>query len=589
MTAHAIRENGFGDVAANRRTPEPAFELSYFPYGAEDERIDSRLARFHIQEGHRGIDTTYRRIFNCPPFFLGMPVPSRLDRLAAKLPGDVAENIEDLYCRSTLFPLYQQFGGCRVHAEDRATLYSAISNNTRWKQNVPDMSQLCPACLAEDEEEFGWPIIRRSHNIPGVSTCWRHKILLISKCGYCGCPIQPPHGFSLSPWRGCASCHRSMAHLIASDKMVPEIEIRYAQFTKALLEAAPIPVSSDKLRKLYRYQAISAGYSRKTLVDRVPLLQDIEETFGAEMLHRIDPQFESAKNENSWFHVLQSQCDEAPMARHIMLSLVLFGDGPTFIKQLRLLATGKLDKLIEPKRGAGKKLRKLATVRSDARDDLMVELAALAVGSKLDIAGLWKHRYGKMRRLFKGDPDAVYRLQNMIATGQDGTSSKKSGEVPRRKERNHADAEWAAKVQGIAKEIYSSKERPFRVTVNMLKKRAKFVRTIDAESFPATQAALVTWAETTWHFYARRLIWAARGLRDKNPTPSKMIVGVDYYRMREVYNYFEPSLRAYANIDTPICELLSALEITRAWEGPCPDKVIQRTGRAYYTQRDAGK
>ncbi|HJV86064.1 MAG TPA: TniQ family protein [Noviherbaspirillum sp.] len=583
MTAYAGAQRNGPSNNLDQTSQSSSHGVTCFPYGEADERIDSRVGRFHVLEGYRGEDMTYRRIFNSAPFVLGVPLPSRLDRLAKKLPGDYLSQLVDLYQRSTLMPLYQQFGGSHSVSNGNKKVYAAISSNAQWKQNAPE-TQLCLQCLAEDEETFGWPIIRRSHNIPGVAACWKHRTWLANKCSHCGCPYQPPHGFSLTPWKGCVSCNAFPIQGAGQEHGVPpEIEIEYAVFAKTLLDAAPIEVPSQKLAQLYRHRAVSMGFSRKSLVDRAMLAAAISQRFGKTVLGRVDPDFDPVSRKHSWFHIIQMQCNEAPFTRHLLVAMTLFEDAPSFIEQLRLLKAGKLDDQLERRRTEVSSDRSIKELRKAAAQERFNELVTYAVEQDLDVESLWKRRYGDMKILAKHATDSVQRLRDAITKRRKRLNSKQ-GTASRSCSLNKADGEWASRITEEAVRLYASAEKPFRISMNRLKAEAGIRQNIDSATCPLAYAALQSSIESVWHFYARRLIWMARLYRGDLAASNKIRRGVDYYRMTEVYRYFEPSLPAYASIDTPIDSLLTALGIARDWEGPCPGKYIRPVGRACYRE-----
>jgi TniQ len=584
MTPHGGAQRDAPSHKLEQASQSSGYDVTCFPYGEADERIDSRVGRFHVVEGYRGEDMTYRRLFNSAPFLLGVPLPSRLDRLAKKLPGDYLSQLEDLYHRSTLMPLYQQFGGSHSVFHGDKKLYATISNNAQWKQSAPE-TQLCLQCLAEDEEAFGWPIIRRSHNIPGVAACWKHRTWLVNKCLHCGCPYQPPHGFSLTPWKGCVSCNTFPIEGVGHDYGVPPgLEIEYAVFAKTLLDASPIEVPSHKLAQLYRYRAVSMGFSRKSMVDRATLAAAISQRFGKTVLGRVDPDFDPVLRKQSWFHVIQMQCNEAPFTRHLLVAMTLFEDAPSFIEQLRLLKAGKLDDQLEPRRAKVSSDRSGKALRKAAAQERFNELVMYAVEQGLDVESLWKRRYGDMKILAKHGTDSVQRLRDAITKKRKRLDSNQ-GATSRPRSLNQADGEWASRITEEAVRLYASAEKPFRISMNRLKVAAGIRQNIDSATSPLAYAALQSSIESVWHFYARRLIWMARLYRgDFATAPTRILRGVDYYRMIEVYRYFVPNLPAYASIDTPIDNLLAALEIARDWEGPCPGKYIRPVGRACYRE-----
>lgn len=557
--------------------------IFYFPFGAPDERIDSRVGRYHHLEGHRGVDMTYRRLFDSLPFLLSQPVPSRLSKLAVKFPGELTSNVEELYHRSTLLPLFEQFGGERFHTKERNTLLHSLSSFSHAARANVATTSLCIQCLLNDEEQFGWPYIRRSHNVPGVTACWRHEIPLISSCADCGCPFQPPKSLSLVPWRGCVSCGLLPGKSSSvQPQSAPEIEIRYAKFAKEVLEASPIRVSSAELGNLYRHQALARGFGKKSLVDRVTLLKAYEETFGLAMIRRIDAEHESFTSD-AWYHVMGRgrQTGEVPIWRHLLVSLFLFEDAESFITKLRLVAAGEFAQVSDGKARRRGQKGDFQVLEHPAKNDLLEDIAAFANAEGIDIDGLWKVRYGDMKRLIRKQPDAIKKLQERIkklATYRGRSASRLSSS---QKPLNPKDEEWAKIISEVAPPLYASDDIPRKVSGNALSKAAAILKFVDVASSPLAHAALKQNAESGWHFYARRLLWNARHLNGKPLTAGNFSAGMNYYQMKEVLHFIVEKLGDPCNAEKPICETLASIGIDRHWEGPCPGQEVRRTGRAY--------
>jgi hypothetical protein len=553
--------------------------ISYFPFGAPDERIDSRVARYHCLEAHRGVDMTYRRLFDALPFSLSQPIPSRLDKLAERLPGDQFENLEELYSRSTLLPLYEQFGGDKYQKNERKELLRNIANFARTVTVDGVSTCICPRCIVDDEEEHGWPYIHRAHHVPGVTACWRHGVALLSECENCRCPFQPPLGLPLGPWQGCVSCKSPLGRPDGSDENgVREIDLEYAKFAKALLDAAPINVSSDILSNLYRYQALKLGYGKKSVINRRAILEAIEDKFGAACLEKFDPDYRTNRSD-AWFHVLGRQNGEVPVARHLFLALFLFGDAENLIKKLRLLAAGKLAHVASLRKVRRRRLVKAKSPVEVRKKVLLNELASFARSENLTVEGLWKARYGDMKRLVKKQPDAVAILQKQIKAPVEMIEPIRKA-VSKRPQ-NRDDAEWVKKIAEVLPGLYAPDKFPMRVSVNVICQAAAFSRCVDEATSPLTYAALKLSAETIWYFYARRILWNVQVGNGNPVTRYKAIYGLDFYRAVEVYDFLMGRLDELCKEGTAISEALASIGIVRDWVGPCPGKELRRAGRAY--------
>lgn len=554
--------------------------IPYFPHGAPDERIDSRVARYHCLEAHRGVDTTYRRLFDALPFSLSQPVPSRLDKLAERLPGDPFERLEELYGRSTLLPLYEQFGGNKYQRKERTELLRDIANFARTGAVDGVSTCICSRCIFDDEEEHGWPYIHRAHHVPGVTVCWRHGTSLLSECAHCRCPFQPPLGLPLGLWRGCVSCGAPLGNKDGTGDGLREVDVQYAKFAKALLDAAPIKVPSGILANLYRYQALKLGYGKKSVINRRAILEAIEDKFGVALLEKFDPDYRTSRSD-AWFHVLGCQNGEVPIARHLFLAMFLFGDAEILINKLKLLAAGKLAHVASLRKVGHRRQRltKAESLSEVRKKNLLSELASFARSEKLNIEGLWKARYGDMKRLVKKQPNAVAALQKQITMPVDTIT--KVGKAELNRPQNQDDAEWARKIAEVLPDLYAPDKIPMRVSVNVICHAAAFPRFIDEATSPLTYAELKRSAETVWYFYARRILWKIREGNGNSVKRYKAIYGLDFYRAGEVYGFLIDRSDELARAGTTIPEALASIGIVRDWEGPCPGKELRRAGRAY--------
>lgn len=111
-------------------------------------------------------------------------LPSRLEFLADQLPPG-RPNAETLLRNHTLLPLYLPFlpkeraEKCKQAAlGDGGKSLPFLTGIMASKIEQPTNLRLCPLCADEDKNAFGEPYWHRSHQIAGVTTCYRHGIRL---------------------------------------------------------------------------------------------------------------------------------------------------------------------------------------------------------------------------------------------------------------------------------------------------------------------------------------------------------------------------------------------------------------------------
>src|SRR5471032_1699379 len=177
--------------------------LPFFPSALPDETISSRVSRYHIRRGQLTNNSTYTELFGLAPFSLTPLVQPHLDKLALRLPGSPVDNLRVLQNDSTLLPLFRRFFG--THLAKRKTIGNEITavELPRRLLGGSRLTHLCPECLVDDDKVHGCRYIHRSHQIPGVTSCWKHGRLLMDRCPACRQPFSQPGQLILSAWIGC--------------------------------------------------------------------------------------------------------------------------------------------------------------------------------------------------------------------------------------------------------------------------------------------------------------------------------------------------------------------------------------------------
>jgi hypothetical protein len=443
--------------------------------------------------------------------------------------------------------------------------------------------------LVDDENDHGCRYIHRSHQIPGVTVCWKHGTLLIERCPECRQPFSQPKQLILSAWIGC-DCGHDLAHAKRDGTGPTETELAFARFSKALIDAAPAHLTPNQLVQLYRLRGMEIGFRQGSQrLKRKALFAGIEAFFGPAVLARMDPAYSKCKT-SGWFHVLQpSLTMEAPLYRHLLFAFYLFREADVFLARIEELVEKERAKSPGDPTGAmlawegGGADSEEMTVADELIEELIDSATRLGYGPQQ----LWHYNVGKMRRLVKLAPDAYERIEARL---QDAATKNKQLATRRlnTKAKNDAlDPLWAAGIAASAAAIYQKEQRPFRVTMNQLVKTAtgspKGMRLPTAERTPLARAAADTYAESTWHFYARRMLWTLQSLNDPEMPPHVIIklARLEVYKAREILKYFSNVRRCGGPSIKEINQILASRGISRDWAGPCPDKTFYKAGRAY--------
>lgn len=571
-------------VKSNR---SPNHLLPFFPAGLPDETIGSRISRYHIRRGQPTAYSTYQQLFERPPFSLTALVQPHLDTLAAKLPGSAKFNLLTLQNESTLLPLCQRFSGTQIAlAQAGPSAEIRAIELPRRINGDSTLTHLCAQCLIEDEEAHGCPYIHRAHQIPGVTACWKHATKLLDRCPSCRCPFAQPNQLILSAWLGCTCGYAISDHGRTAQEAPAEIEVEFARFAQVLLTGEPIPLSPAHLVSLYRVRAAELGFGwGDARFNRKALFAQIEAYFGSPLLSRIDAAYRMGKM-SGWFHVIgSSAASETPLNRHLILAYFLFRDANLFLSRARAAVTNcELRDALEIRAGHP---NHVAGSTKQPEEELLDELVETAQRYGYNAQQLWKHNFGAMKRLVKLEPNAcdVIDARLLKAAAQ---KKQQSTRALRTKERDHQlDQQWSEAINAAATKIYRENQRPIRVTKHRLirgsNSNSKSVLWPSVDRFPLASAAANANAETTWHFYVRRLLWTLLSLHDPQTPDHKIFIlaRLEVNKARAVLHYFSDITRGGGASISLISAILDERGIKIDWLGPCPDRSFYKAGRAY--------
>lgn len=567
----------------------PDASLPYFPVGLPDETIGSRISRYHILRGQPTTQATYRELFNRTPFSSNGMVHPHLDKLAKKLPGSATHNLTGLQNDSTLGPLFQRFSGSRVTHSDNLDWNDAGSGGRpRRIRGDSRLTHLCPQCLCDDELALGSPYIHRSHQIPGVTACWRHGAKLLDRCPSCRCPFARPNQLILSAWLGCA-CGTSIAAHAKTELAVPSaVEKEFSQFAQQLLESAQIDLTTDQLVDVYKQRALELGYCWGTQrVNRKALFAHLEEFFGADQLARMDHAYRTGKI-SGWFHLLTPRSsNETPMNRHLIFAFFLFRDAATFLARSADAAASAA--LQRSERSTGDVAVQPAGAEETSPDDpgekLLAELIDAARRYGYDTQQLWQHHFSAMTRLVKIMPSASTLLDALIKKAAESRERKSLEAIKSRERLRQADLNWANEIAALAPKIQWEAVRPVKVTKHRLIEGCSKNRQSWPEQsmFPLTCVAIAQRAESIWHFYARRMLWTLQALHDPLTPQHKIIIisGLEVNKARAILEFFADAVRGGGPSIEVIKAILKARGIATDWKGPCPEQEFYSAGRGY--------
>lgn len=581
-----------------------------YPLSLDDEVHVSQAGRFHVDSGNGTTRKSFEQLYDSVPFRHTNWIPPHLERFARKLPGSTTENIETLLRSNTLFPLFEIFGNATLSlSADAIPIAQQILNMPKRIVGESGKIQLCFDCLQGDTKEHGLPYIHRSHQIPGVNTCWNHGSRLLSCCPFCGCPFERTEisDLVLAPWKPC-ECGRYLpdATFWRPERDAGEVELDFARFAHDLLVSSSQHLSASVLAALYKKRIAELGLTRKSQIDRLGMIAELEKHFGIELLAKIDTAYRTGKNQH-WFRMgSESGVFDVPMARHLALAHFLFRRASLFwtaaSSTLTELAAQKASQAIAPPEKMKDAVSKKPVAPSSEsgnvianNDDHLLSPEKRKVKEVLErhtgwtIEDLWRKQPGVMRKLLRKNTDGLAWLNERLNAKP---ATQKSRHSPSAHDQGN-DLHWAKKFIEIATAEYSSIALPTKATCNYLMRKAGWKNTNKPNSrqFPLARKTLESLAESQWHYYARRILWAKLTIGDSATSRSSVILpsGIENHRGKDLLVYFAevPATRGLKN--DSIMQILDARGISKSWEGLSPSPKYYVPGRNYVAKRNASR
>lgn len=581
--------------------------IRIFPFHLPDETHASQAARYHHDSGNAEARRSYKELYGTVPFSIAHSIPKNLERFVARLPGHFDKNLQDALHYTTHFPLFKTFGGAKLApgAPDQPIFDRLIDLPTRIV-GEQGQTQLCLDCIHADIEDHGQPYIHRTHQVPGVNACPHHQSRLVSACPACGCPFARPKDLVLAHVFQCDGCGRDIKRLSFRDRngSISAVSLAYARFAYDLLQHGRIALTPHQLAALYRVRAHDLGFGTRKQVDHHRILTALEGHFGREFLLATDAAYRGNKTEN-WLRILTgSAAAEVPLPRHLLIASFLFDEANEFHRFAddhknviadRVAQAGESRQSIKrsnpihrqeaspprPNRKPSVSPLHSGVVAKTAEQANVLKV--LADHPEWELEDLWRHRRKAMKQLSGKHADARDWLDNILASGV-AKSSDDSGDLVDRVASD--DVAWAARVAHAAITHYGAAVRPTKLTRNRLLKIAGWKRSRSPrhQEYPLTRQQVEAHAETDWHFYARRILYAVL-----TTPPSKRSLthvyersGLEFHRARALFEHFASVL----NRTTPlrpgsIAALLIDFGVDNTWDGPDPSRPFPKAGRGY--------
>lgn len=523
-------------------------------------------------------------LFQRPQIALSQVVPSGIDVLAERLPGAAAQNLKTIIQENTLLPLFSPFIGQTEAGEAAATdrwLRGMMSRVPRRVVGKHGDSYLCTSCLREDEQMHGVAYWHREHQAPGVALCWRHGTSLMSSCPQCSYPFQFRKNLLSAPWMPCCRCSHNLKGT-SLEHSSSELDYRYANFVRDLIQVQHAPIHPDLLAQIYRTKIRERGYARGSQVNLSAFADALVTELGEEFVSRVDPAF-SAKRTVFWlrFHTVDAAMD-MPITRHILLNMYLFGSVAQMVQAVQEHATMMGQSASRPK-SSSRSREGSDHIRSEHRRRVLLEMKR---NPTITMEGLWKKALRSTEWLFDNDKRWLDKVMSGQLKGKAGTKTA-LGDVDEKQ-----DANFANMIEQQARRLMEASGKPERITQERLLKCLPKKITVSQEmkdKYPLLFARIAQYRETSWCYGARRILWGideiAKNEQTISPRSIMVVTGVGYYAVLQILDFTKWNCQAMVGTRLNIATELAKVGIGMTWRGPEVSAMTEIAGRKYIRRR----
>lgn len=534
-------------------------DLLFFPMSMPDEMLHSRITRYHFLSGNRTVAETFRDLFGSDPFPIGV-LPKRIEVLAARLPGEMERNLDELINNNTTFPAYRPFLGVSQGAAGtyKSRIGGDVARVPRRETSINGKARICLSCVQEDLIKVGYAYWHRSHHLPGVTACWRHGDLLIHACPNCSHPFYRRLRLLPNLTEPCVCGWSPLT--VDTPRKGDKQAIKFAEFAHQIMQCKLPLMHAETLCACYVRQCRKRGYTHGQLTSTAKLFESIQAKYGDEALSQMDKAYEEGRHEQ-WirFNSYKGQMD-MPLARHLIIALHLFGSFNEFEEALKKELI--LQSASNPRpRSKPDKPQPSKKTQYRQKIELLLELRS---GANLEY--LWERAYQATRWLKEND-----NLW-LMAKLNSGERQLVSAEIFC----DQRDSAYAAILQSGITGMYRVTKDQKRVNIANMQKllptRLPPSPAMRRQRFPLASQQIDINLESVWHFRLRRLVWAicemVRLGLPLNGGSLETVSTVPRQIFPVLVSFFEWDLESFARNGVDPEDLLKSTGVSRDWEGP---------------------
>lgn len=307
--------------------------VSYFPQIYDDELLYSAISRYRSETG-RSVKATLSDLFGCNNVIVSIDFQSHLDAFCRQFGDLVNLNPNELFAKNTMAPLYlpfldssrQEYLLKQMCSDDGKGIFMKIGAMAS-SISTEKFLKYCPLCINEDVISGRYPYWRRSHNVDGVTVCYKHGVLLRTHCPLCGTPIGVRQKNNLVPLSClCLQGHDLTIYCEENRPVHQTFHQSLAQCINTVLNTYYKNISISDIDNKYNILLENRGFvTHKGNIRRTQLKEEFLLFYPVEFLKSLNLDFNSC-DEYTWIEeMLRKRLAARHPVKHILLLNFLHG------------------------------------------------------------------------------------------------------------------------------------------------------------------------------------------------------------------------------------------------------------------------
>jgi hypothetical protein len=228
--------------------------LPFFPESFVNESLYGRVSRYHLLSPEPNHDKTSQSLFGVSAQEMDFTGAAHfaIKTLAKRLPGQPRIRLGQL-----------------LDLNSYIALVLPVVAEPDWEYPDPKFaeSNVCLNCAAEEFTSKRLPYLVRSHQLPGVSVCWKHGTKLIDTCPHCDEPFRLPGKFCSVPMVPCQCGWRP--HVFDSGNHVDVSAQKFAIMAHRVFQRRAYETPASRLVQFFEMHIDHSVFQRKS-GDRPP-------------------------------------------------------------------------------------------------------------------------------------------------------------------------------------------------------------------------------------------------------------------------------------------------------------------------------